>query len=335
MSTSVFNAVSIPISDDDSDEPTAKLRVRARRRRKKPGIRGGGGFCRWIVRTAIRWWPVLLFFPVIVLLVFEVSGSSRKPDEGGDPVEVVHEEESHGNLNRLDPTTRVVNGVREPCLKILSPEEIQHLEFPGGAETNFPIKKVLYKSDSEASYAGDNDTLSRQYTDYTRFNLFTGNQTLHEREESFKVCYVAFWDEITLSAQEAEGKKVDDNHMIGKWRIVVVRDLPFSDQRLNGKIPKMLSHRLFPQARYSVWVDSKSQFRRDPLGVLEALLWRTNSVLAISEHGARSNVFDEGKAIVKKNKATPEEVKTQLAQYRQDGFPDVKRFNGKKGTPTL
>ena len=85
-------------------------------------------------------------------------------------------------------------------------------------------------------------------------------------------------------------------------------------------------------ARYSIWVDSKSEFRRDPLGVLEALLWRSNSSLALSEHGARSSLYDEAKAIVKKHKATPEEVEVQLDQYRQDGIPDEKRFNGKKGS---
>uniref|UniRef100_A0A2N9H2U2 TOD1/MUCI70 glycosyltransferase-like domain-containing protein n=1 Tax=Fagus sylvatica TaxID=28930 RepID=A0A2N9H2U2_FAGSY len=145
-----------------------------------------------------------------------------------------------------------------------------------------------------------------------------------------KVCYVAFWDEITLSAQESVGRRVGENPFIGKWRIVVVRELPFTDQRLNGKIPKMLGHRLFPYAKYSIWVDSKYQFRRDPLGVLEALLWHSNSVLAISEHGARSSVYDEAKAVVKKNRATPEEVEVQLTQYRHDGFPEDKRFNGKK-----
>ncbi|KAF6155783.1 hypothetical protein GIB67_007430 [Kingdonia uniflora] len=145
-----------------------------------------------------------------------------------------------------------------------------------------------------------------------------------------KVCYVAFWDEITLATQEADGKKINVDRMIGKWHIVIVRDLPFTDQRLNGKIPKMLTHRLFPQARFSIWVDSKSQFRRDPLGVLEALLWRTNSILAISEHGARSSVYDEAKAVVHKNKAAPEEVDRQMTQYLHDGFPDDKRFYGKK-----
>lgn len=50
---------------------------------------------------------------------------------------------------------------------------------------------------------------------------------------------MAFWDEITLAAQEAQGQKVGENHFIGKWRIIVVKDLPFRDQRLNGKIPKV------------------------------------------------------------------------------------------------
>jgi hypothetical protein len=29
--------------------------------------------------------------------------------------------------------------------------------------------------------------------------------------------------------------------MIGRWRIIVVKSLPFVDQRLNGKIPKVKS----------------------------------------------------------------------------------------------
>lgn len=114
MSSSVFNAVSISVSDSDSDETAAKLRVRARRRRKRPGIHGNAGISRRIVRTAVRWWPVLLFVPAVVLLVFEVSRTGGKSAEGGGPLEVVvHEEDSRGKLNRLDPTMRVVNGVRE------------------------------------------------------------------------------------------------------------------------------------------------------------------------------------------------------------------------------
>ncbi|XP_074571751.1 putative hexosyltransferase MUCI70 [Curcuma longa] len=384
----MLNGVSISVSEDDGDV-AGRARARARYKRKKPWPGGRREFLRRAARTAIRWWPVLLFLPAFVLLL-EISRVGKKlPDEHRPNLtSSAKEEESPRNLNRLDPMTRVVHGVREPCLKILSPEQIENLELPASTEVDFPAKKLLYKVDSGEHHVEGNVTFL-QKNGTGRFNLFTGYQTLDEREQSFKVnetavvhcgfyserggfkisgidkdymqtckvavstcafgggddlyqpigmtnaslekvCYVAFWDEITLSSQEKKGKVIAEDHMIGNWRIVVVKDLPFSDQRLNGKIPKMLSHRLFPNASFSIWVDSKSQFRRDPIGVLEALLWRTNSVLAISEHGARSSLYDEAKAVIKKHKAMPEEVEIQLLQYRLDGIPDEKRLYGKK-----
>ncbi|XWS33079.1 hypothetical protein CRYUN_Cryun22dG0047800 [Craigia yunnanensis] len=288
-----------------------------------------------------------------------LSGNS----ELSEVKEPSQEKKSDSNWNRLDPTTHIVGGVRERCLKLLPAEELEHLDIAVDEESSSsPVKRLLYIADHETPYGGGNSTLFWQRTNGTRFNLFTGNQTLDEREKSFKVnetavvhcgffseiagfkisdmvkgfmqtckivvstcafgggddlyqpigmleatfkkvCYVAFWDEITLATQESHGNKIAEDGFIGKWRIVIVGNLPFVDQRLNGKIPKMLPHRLFPHAKYSIWVDSKSQFRRDPLGVLEALLWRRNSVLAISEHGARSSVYDEAKAVVKKTQS--------------------------------
>uniref|UniRef100_A0A5B7AQM4 TOD1/MUCI70 glycosyltransferase-like domain-containing protein n=1 Tax=Davidia involucrata TaxID=16924 RepID=A0A5B7AQM4_DAVIN len=397
MTSSMFNnSISISVSDEDSDELAGKRRVRVQRKRRKSGFHGKNELVRRILRQLLKWWMVLLFLPAAGLLVFEALRIGRKPSPMINS-ELVTQQKSGfildkkpgGNLNRLDAMTRVVGGIKERCLKLLPPEELQHLDVPMDKESTNLIKKVVYISESDTPYVEGKFTISRQHTEATRFNLFTGNQTLEQREKSFKVneatmvhcgfysenggfkisdedknymktckvvvstcafgggddlyqpigmseaslqkvCYVAFWDEITLAAQEKEGRRIGEDQYIEKWRIVIVKNLPFQDQRLNGKIPKMLGHRLFPHARYSIWVDSKSQFRRDPLGVLEALLFRTNSELAISEHGARSNVYDEAKAVVKKNKATPEEVEVQMIQYHHDGLPEDKRFNGKK-----
>lgn len=146
-----------------------------------------------------------------------------------------------------------------------------------------------------------------------------------------KTCYVAFWDDVTAASMAEEGVIPDPRmRTVGLWRIVVVKNLPFEDQRRNGKIPKMLGHRLFPKARYSIWVDAKSQFRRDPISVLEALLWRPQVALAISEHGARSCIYQEGEAIVAKRKALPEEVAVQLQRYRSEGLPVNATFDGRR-----
>ncbi|KAL6527414.1 hypothetical protein OROGR_016504 [Orobanche gracilis] len=390
------NSVSVSVSDDDSEDSSTSIRSRVRRKRRKPFLRSRPDFTRKILTTLIQWWPALLLLIAITLLVYEavkIGGIERRSPSRVNKYENAASRssgiKSHGNLNRLDPRTRVVAGVRERCLKLLPPEELELLEIPDGEDSKIPLKDLVYAMETDRASEEGKFNLSTVYLEGERFNLFTGNQTLEDREQSFKVaeraevhcgfyterggfrisdedksytktckvvvstcafgggddlyqpigmsetslqkvCYVAFWDEITLATQEAEGNKFDDSHFIGNWRIIIVRDLPFRDQRLNGKIPKMLPHRLFPNARYSIWVDSKSQFRRDPLGVLEALLWRSNFELAISEHGARSSVYDEAKAVVKKNKATPNEVEVQLTQYRQDGLPEDKRFNGKK-----
>ncbi|OAY78845.1 hypothetical protein ACMD2_08162, partial [Ananas comosus] len=349
-SSSMLNSISISVSDDD--EFAGKMRVRVRQKRKKPDHHHHHlrrrEILRRALRTVVRWWPLLLFLPAIALLLFESSKLGRSPrDEGAKPdlvtsagVSTLRSEvsrsdrvtvsgESLGNLNRLDHTTRVVNGVREPCLKMLSTEKLENLDFPATAEPNFPIRRVVYRSDYHKHHTVKaNATHFLDQVERTRFNLFTGYQSLREREASFKVNETAVVHCGFYS--DNGGFKISDedkNYM----KTCNAVDLPFSDQRLNGKIPKMLSHRLFRKARYSIWVDSKSQFRRDPIGVLEALLWHTNSVLAISEHGARSSLYDEGKAVVQKHKATPEEVEVQLNQYRQDGIPDDKRLkNGKK-----
>ena len=73
------------------------------------------------------------------------------------------------------------------CLKLLPPEELQHLDIPTDKEPTNPVKRVAYTSENDTPYIEGNITLSQQHMEATRFNLFTGNQTLEQREKSFKV----------------------------------------------------------------------------------------------------------------------------------------------------
>ncbi|KAM0060741.1 hypothetical protein Hdeb2414_s0004g00127631 [Helianthus debilis subsp. tardiflorus] len=331
------NSISIPVTDNHLDDFYAKIGSRTRRKRRKSELRGGSDrTCKQIT----RWWPIFLFNTAVVLFILHASkirwrSSSTKLG--------FHLHET--NLNRLDAPR---------CLKLLPPEELQRLDLQLNEYSSVPIKKVIYMSDKDTPYDTNSQQESGTTSDSGGFTIsnedksylktcksvvstcaFGGGDNLYQpigmsNTSLKKVCYVAFWDEITLATQEQHGHIINKDRFIGKWRVVIVRNLPFKDQRLNGKIPKMLAHRLFPNARYSIWVDSKSQFRRDPLGVFEALLWRSKSVLAISEHGARSSVYDEAKAVVEKNKATPEEVEVQITQYHRDGLPADKRIDGKK-----
>ena len=68
---------------------------------------------------------------------------------------------------------------------------------------------------------------------------------------SFKkdVCFVMFVDQQTLDVMKLEGQQVNERGYLGSWKVVLVRNMPYMDARRVGKIPKLLSHRLFPAAR--------------------------------------------------------------------------------------
>ncbi|ERN12818.1 hypothetical protein AMTRI_Chr11g155040 [Amborella trichopoda] len=155
-------------------------------------------------------------------------------------------------------------------------------------------------------------------------NLRTPTGKMVSRLSRKNVCFVMFVDENTLQTLSSEGQKPDTMGYIGLWKIVVVRNLPYTDMRRVGKIPKFLTHRLFPAARYSIWLDSKLRLQRDPLLILEYFLWRHNYEYAISNHYDRHCVWEEVLQNKKLNKFNHTIIDQQFAFYQHDG---LKRFN--------
>ncbi|XP_042006360.1 probable hexosyltransferase MUCI70 [Salvia splendens] len=138
------------------------------------------------------------------------------------------------------------------------------------------------------------------------------------------VCFVMFVDEVTLNTLSSEGHMPDTTGFIGLWKIVVVKDLPYSDMRRVGKIPKLLPHRLFPSARYSIWLDSKLRLQLDPLLILEYFLWRKGYEYAISNHYDRHCLWEEVAQNKKLNKYNHSVIDEQFVFYQSDG---MRRFN--------
>ncbi|RZB67981.1 hypothetical protein D0Y65_038002 [Glycine soja] len=178
------NSVSISVSDDEPDE-LGRMRIRARRKRKKLGNR------RLVRKLLLKYWMLLIIVPALALLVFEATRIARSPSSNTETRNNKADrsrKEPPANLNRLDPTTHVVAGVRERCLKLLPPEKLEQLDIPVEEESSsVPVGEVLYMSESDRSFVGGSVTLSQLRTEDTRFNLFTGNQTFDQRDQSFEV----------------------------------------------------------------------------------------------------------------------------------------------------
>lgn len=73
------------------------------------------------------------------------------------------------------------------CLDLLPPEELEHLDIPKGMDAKSPIKELVYVSEPERMDKERMSNLSVDYLGGARFNLFTGNQSLEQREQQFKV----------------------------------------------------------------------------------------------------------------------------------------------------
>ncbi|KAJ8773758.1 hypothetical protein K2173_006408 [Erythroxylum novogranatense] len=134
------------------------------------------------------------------------------------------------------------------------------------------------------------------------------------------VCFVMFVDEQTLSKLASEGHIPDDRGHIGLWKMVIVRNLPYEDMRRTGKVPKFLSHRLFPASWYSIWIDSKMRLATDPLLIIEYFLWRSRSEYAISNHYDRHCVWEEVLQNKRLNKYDPRAIDEQFNFYQSDGL---------------
>ncbi|ONI12749.1 hypothetical protein PRUPE_4G181200 [Prunus persica] len=133
------------------------------------------------------------------------------------------------------------------------------------------------------------------------------------------VPFYMFIDEET-EAYMTNSSVLGNSKRVGLWRIIVVRNVPYSDARRNGKIPKLLLHRLFPNVRYSLWIDGKLQLVVDPYQILERFLWRQNANFAISRHYKRYDVFEEAEANKAAGKYDNSTINEQIDFYIKEGL---------------
>ncbi|KAJ8426395.1 hypothetical protein Cgig2_010938 [Carnegiea gigantea] len=97
---------------------------------------------------------------------------------------------------------------------------------------------------------------------------------------------------------------LNNTKRVGLWRIVVVHNVPYSDARRNGKVPKLLLHRLFPNVRYSIWIDGKLKLVEDPYRILER----------------RFDVFEEAEANKAGGKYDNASIDYQIDFYKKEGL---------------
>ncbi|XP_024445664.1 probable hexosyltransferase MUCI70 isoform X2 [Populus trichocarpa] len=138
------------------------------------------------------------------------------------------------------------------------------------------------------------------------------------------VCFFMFVDDITLKGLDHHEVISRNSHEynVGVWRIIKVssKDL-YDNPAMNGVIPKYLVHRLFPNSKFSIWVDAKLQLMVDPLILIHALVVSEKVDMAISKHPFFIHTMEEALATARWKKwKDVDGLRNQMETYCENGL---------------
>ncbi|XP_075511309.1 putative hexosyltransferase MUCI70 [Primulina tabacum] len=136
-------------------------------------------------------------------------------------------------------------------------------------------------------------------------------------------CFLMVVDEVSLDFIKENvtvKEDIDGGLWVGVWRLILLKNQPYDEPRRNGKVPKILTHRLFPEARYSVWIDGKMELIVDPLLLLERYLWRGKQTFAIAQHKHHRSIYEEADSNKRRKRYARPLIDLQMKMYRYEGM---------------
>ncbi|KAJ4715949.1 Plant/F20M13-60 protein [Melia azedarach] len=136
-------------------------------------------------------------------------------------------------------------------------------------------------------------------------------------------CFLMAVDEVSLKFIKENVTVKEDSaggQWVGIWRLILLKHQPYDEPRRNGKVPKILTHRLFPQAQYSIWIDGKMELIVDPLLILERYLWRGKHTFAIAQHKHHRSIYEEADANKRRKRYARPLIDYHMKIYRYEGM---------------
>ncbi|CAI9098611.1 OLC1v1035291C2 [Oldenlandia corymbosa var. corymbosa] len=141
-----------------------------------------------------------------------------------------------------------------------------------------------------------------------------------------EVSYKFIKENVTVKEDEA------NREWVGIWRLILLKHPPYDEPRRNGKVPKILTHRLFPEAQYSIWIDGKMELVVDPLLILERYLWREKHMFAIAQHKHHRSIYEEADSNKRRKRYARPLIDLHIKIYRYEGLePWNPKKNSKSG----
>lgn len=144
------------------------------------------------------------------------------------------------------------------------------------------------------------------------------------KETPYSVCFYMFVDDVTLEGFQYHNviSTTSEDISVGVWKIVkVAKEHLYENSAMNGVIHKYLVHRLFPNSKYSIWIDAKIQLVVDPFLLIHSLVVKENVDMAISRHPFYVHTMEEAMATARWKKWWDVDgLKKQMETYCENGL---------------
>ncbi|KAL5711897.1 hypothetical protein ACHQM5_014124 [Ranunculus cassubicifolius] len=172
----------------------------------------------------------------------------------------------------------------------------------------------------------------KKYVEKCRFvvasGIFDGYDTPHQpsnvsRRSQKLFCFLMVVDDESLNFIEQNVTvrvTRDGGKWVGIWRLILLHNPPYDEPRRNGKVPKIITYRLFPQAQYNIWIDGKMELIVDPLLLLERYLWCGKNTFATARHKHHQSIYEEADAIKRRKRYARPLIDLQMKIYRYEGM---------------
>ncbi|KAL1560442.1 putative hexosyltransferase MUCI70 [Salvia divinorum] len=193
------------------------------------------------------------------------------------------------------------------------------LGIPCGFFKNFPISS--FDRDAMEKCKGV-VVVSAIFNDHDKIRqpVGLGSKTLN------LVCFFMFVDNATLDRLHFHNlitpQKSSNKFKIGAWTVVrVSSEQLYENPAMNGVIPKYLLHRLFPNSKYSIWIDAKLQLVVDPLLLIHSLVIKDGVDMAVSKHPFFLHTMEEAVATARWRKWWDVSgIRAQMESYCEHGL---------------
>ncbi|KAL2343313.1 hypothetical protein Fmac_004598 [Flemingia macrophylla] len=213
-----------------------------------------------------------------------------------------------------------------------------NIVIPTGRTSNEIVKNLSYVTEDEVHCGfihgggAEMDPVDIKHVKKCKFvvasGIFDGYDLPHQPSNisvrSKKLfCFLMVVDELSLKFMRENGTVKEDRaggKWVGIWRLVLLKHPPYDEPRRNGKVPKILTHRMFPQTQYSIWIDGKMELIVDPLLMLERYLWRGRHTFAIAQHKHHRSIYEEADSNKRRKRYARPLIDLHMKIYYYEGM---------------